>query len=110
VNFLLDGDGTLLEHYRTLNRRNQAMTAILLATMFAAAAVLALGAIADSWRQFGTAAMALREQLATCSRTRELHFTLVTTEVRRASARVYRLNFRPAGQSLPLQPELRAAA
>ncbi len=86
------------------------MAAILLTTLFAAAAVLALGAIGASWRQFGTAALALRDQLAACGTARELRFTLVTTEVRQVGATVYRPQFRASARTLPLQPVLRAAA
>ena len=93
------------------------MIAALIATLFAAAAFLALAAIGTSWRDYGAAALELRRQLAECTRTREFRYRLVTTTVRgeaRPGATIYKVNFRPPAKSLALRlpgrPELRAAA
>ncbi len=86
------------------------MLTALIATLFAAATFLALAAIGASWRDHGAAALALHRQLKACGTTREFRFTLVTTEVRREGAMVYRPRFRPEARNLPFQPELRAAA
>ncbi len=73
------------------------MIAAMLATLFAAAAVLALAAIADSWRNHGAALLALRSQLQACSQEKEVRFTLITTQVNIASATIYRPVFGKAG-------------
>lgn len=90
------------------------MLALLLSTLFAASACLALAAIGSSWRSYGAAVLELRRQLAECGRSRELRFALVSTTVRKldepAGATVYRPSFRPVAMSLAWQPELRAAA
>jgi hypothetical protein len=90
------------------------MIALLLSTLFAAATCLALGAIGSSWRSHGAALLELRGQIGECGQTRELRYRLITTTVggidTPASATVYRLEFKAPTRSLPLQPELRAAA
>ena len=90
------------------------MIATLLSTLFAAAAFLALGAIADSWRSHGTAVLALREQLRALRETREVRYTLVLTEVgRREPAPRYAVTLpmvtAPVAAGLPFQPSRRAA-
>jgi hypothetical protein len=94
------------------------MIAALVSMLFATAACLALGAIAATWRQFGAAALSLREELANCVSTREMRFTVITTHVHRQGADTWRPGFRPLA-SLTLrqprrreirQPGLRAAA
>ncbi|MFA7586932.1 MAG: hypothetical protein WCY11_12175 [Novosphingobium sp.] len=85
------------------------MVAILLATLFAAAAVLSLAAIADSWKTHGGAMLALRQQLRECSTTSDCSFRLITTHVQRGSATIYWPTFRPSAKSLPFQPERYAA-
>lgn len=86
------------------------MIAALLTTLFAASAFLALGAIADSWRSFGQAALALRGQLRAACEVRDYSFTLVTTEVRSSKEALpsYRITRLGAGP-LPFQPAQRAA-
>ena len=69
------------------------MTATLVSMLFAAAACLALGAIAVSWRSYGAAALSLRQQLAACDPLRELRFVTVTPLVRCESAQVWRPGF-----------------
>lgn len=95
------------------------MLALLLPTLFAASAVLALAAIGSSWRSHGGAVRALRHQAGECVRSRELRYTLITTRVRwhgdEPGATIYRPEFRPVARSLApglaaCQPELRAAA
>ena len=98
------------------------MLALLLPTLFAASAFLALAAIGSSWRSYGGAVHALRRQAGECVRSRELRYTLITTTVRwqetGSGATIYRPEFRPMVRSLapslplclPGQPELRAAA
>ena len=94
------------------------MFALLLYTLFAASASLALGTIGSSWHRHGGAALAVPRQLHDCGLTRELRFKLVTTSVGgnfgRAEAKIYRVDFRQPARSLPLrtpaQSGLRAAA
>jgi hypothetical protein len=86
------------------------MLTALIATLFTATAFLAMAAIGASWRNYGAAALALREQLQACKTTREFRFTLITTEVRHSGATIYRPDFRPEARGLPFQPGLRAAA
>ena len=91
------------------------MIATLLSTLFVAAAFLALGAIADSWRSHGKAVLALREQLRALRQTREVRYTLVMTEVgrRELSAPRYAVTLPlaagPVTAGLPFQPSRRAA-
>ena len=87
------------------------MIATLVSLLFAAAACLALGAIAASWRAYGPAALSLRQQLAECDPARELRFVRITTLVRLANSEVWRPGFRPLA-SLPRRhrrPQLRQA-
>ena len=88
------------------------MIDMLISTLFAASACLALGAIAGSWRAHGAAALDLRRRLRECPAMRDFRVTLVTTVVcvEPPSATIYRPEFRPAARSLPLAPALRAAA
>ena len=84
------------------------MIAMMIATLFAASAVLAIGVIAESWHRHGGSFRALRKELAACATSREFRFTLVTTELRTAAA--CRPAIMPrAMRSLPLQPARRAA-
>lgn len=81
------------------------MYAILASTLFIAAGLLAIAAIAWSWLRYGPAAVALRRELAACTRQREMRYVVVTTQVRRAPVRVQSAAARPQ-----LRPTLRAAA
>ena len=87
------------------------MIATLVTMLFAAAACLALGTIAASWRTFGPAALSLRQQLAQCDPVRELRFVRITTLVQMESAEVWRPGFRPlTSQPRPhRRPQLRQA-
>jgi hypothetical protein len=95
------------------SQRNQTMTAVLLFTLFAGTAFLAIGAMAVSWKQYGPAALAIRGQLRECSPTREVRYRIIEMKVQPAalnsapatSAKIYRPRFRPVAQ-----PALRAAA
>lgn len=85
------------------------MIATLLTTLFVASAFLALGAIADSWRSFGEASLALRTQLKATCETREYRYTLVTTEVRDRRADTPRYRVTPLAGAALFQPVRRAA-
>ena len=71
------------------------MTATLVTMLFAAAACLALGTIAATWRNYGPAALSLRQQLAQCDPARELRFVRITTLVQLDHAEIWRPGFRP---------------
>ncbi len=86
------------------------MIVTLLSAFFAAAALLAITAIADSWRRHGAAMLALRTQLRACQPSHDLRYTLVLTQVRQAGPRMAPARFKAADCGLPLrQPEQRAA-
>ena len=85
------------------------MFAILASTLFAAAGCLALGAIAVSWQRYGTAALALRQQLAACDTGREMRFVVMTTQLRCEIAQAWRPGFRPLATGRMAQPPLRPA-
>ena len=85
------------------------MIATLASLLFAAAACLALGAMAASWRAYGAEVLSLRDQLAACDPVRELRFVRITTLVQMDNAEVWRPCFRPLA-SLPRRhgrPQLR---
>lgn len=86
------------------------MATLLLSTLFAASAWLAILAIAGSWHRYGAGFLALRGQIETCPPTRELRFKLMTIDAKWAGAAIYRPQFRQAAWVLPVQSELRAAA
>ena len=71
------------------------MIATLVSLLFAAAACLALGAMAASWRAYGATALSLRQQLALCDPVRELRFVRITTLVQMENSEVWRPGFRP---------------
>lgn len=62
------------------------MIAVLLSTLFAAAAVLAVGALAQAWQRYGAAALAVHDQLRACPETRELRYAVREWPVRPAVA------------------------
>ena len=87
--------------------------------VLAVAASLALGAMTATWRTYGGEVLSLRQQLATCERSRELRFVTITTLVRMEGEDQWRPGFSPlaaqmtARRSQPrraLQPELQHAA
>ena len=118
MNFLLDGVEQLSNIGAMDHSREIEMLALLLPTLFAASAFLALAAIGSSWGSYGEAVRALRRQAGECVRSRDLRYTLITTTVRwqeiEGGATIHRPEFRPVARNLALywpgQPELRAAA
>jgi hypothetical protein len=79
------------------------MTAILMSALFAASGLLAAITIAANWRRYGRTALALRDQMGSCSEWREVRVTIGEVTVRH-QASVLRPDFtrpsrRPAGLS-----------
>ncbi|MEO5604114.1 MAG: hypothetical protein ABIR02_00710 [Novosphingobium sp.] len=84
------------------------MIATLLATMFCATALLAIGAMWLSWKSFGFQFHELRREL------RAIHDPVTVRYTRRdiatrATATVYNLDFKAKADCLPFHPELRHA-
>lgn len=73
------------------------MIALLLVSLFTAAALLALGAMAHSLWRYGEAALAIHARLESCSDTREVRY-LVRAVARPGYGQVIRADFtrRPA--------------
>lgn len=88
------------------------MVTTLLATMFAGAALLALGSMAFSWLSFGSRFTELRRQLRDADKA-TVRYTWRETGAR-PSAVIYNLDFKAKADGLPFhperKPELRAAA
>lgn len=72
-------------------------------------AAIPVGVIWTSFRQHWRAASALRQQLASCSTSMTIRFTVTNVVVERASAVVHRPVFTPTRSSPHPQPVLRAA-
>lgn len=89
------------------------MVAMLLATLFAGAGLLALGTMIASWLCFGFRFRELREELARTQDGRPVRFTWRATGAR-STAVIYNLDFKAKADGLPYhpqrKPELRAAA
>ena len=75
------------------------MIAALIAILFAATFVAALGVIMSSWLRHAPVVAGLRQQLATCEDQRELRFTVTTIDVRNSGATVYYPDFGGANRS-----------
>lgn len=91
------------------------MSVILPATLFAASGLLAFAAIALSWRHYGFQALALRDELAATSVSREMRYVVMTTQVRSVPGEIWCVPFRPlaanrTAQRRQPQMTLRAAA
>ncbi len=91
------------------------MIAFALTTLFAAATMLALTAMAQSWRQYGTAALAVRSALKQCEATRSCDYRIISHDTAGPilvpiPARVVALPIKPSVRRPLLQPALRAAA
>ncbi len=87
------------------------MIALALTALFASAALLAIAAIAQSWRQYGTAALAVRGELKQCDATRSFTFRIISHDgPRRKAAQIIALPVRLVVRRPLLQPALRAAA
>ncbi len=91
------------------------MLAFALTTLFAAATMLALAAMAQSWRQYGTAALVVRGVLQQCEATRSFDYRIISRDaamptLTRIPARVIALPVRPLVHRPLRQPALRAAA
>jgi hypothetical protein len=82
------------------------MTAILLITLFAGAALLALSTMAVSWRQWGAKFAQARSELRNADHRVGVRFQWRGTAAPRASALVYQLKFTPQAEGLPFHPEL----
>lgn len=89
------------------------MVATLLVTLFAGAALLAIGSMIFSWLSFGSRFVDLRRELRTAHDPLTLRYTWRDTGTR-PTAVIYNLDFKAKADGLPfhpeLKPELRAAA
>lgn len=85
------------------------MIAILLSTLFAASAVLAIVTIGASWRRHGATALAIHRQLRSCNDMRDVCFTIHASPPRVTGAVIVRAEF---GRRVPplTAPGWRAAA
>ena len=87
------------------------MFALTLIALFASAALLAVACLAQSWRQYGTAALALRGEMKQCDATREFDYRIISHDLpSRKPAQVIALPVRPSVRRPLRQPALRAAA
>ncbi len=87
------------------------MLALALTALFACAALLAVAAIAQSWRQYGTTALVLRGELKKCDATRGFDYRIITQDVpTRGPAQIVALPVKPSTRRPMRQPALRAAA
>lgn len=78
------------------------MLSMLLVVLFTGCGLLALGAMALTWREHGATLLGLRAELRDCADVRNYRFTLITV-----GPRVSAPAFRPSG--FPSQPARRAA-
>ena len=81
------------------------MIATLLTTLFTGAALLAVGAMAISWLNFGFRFRELRDELRTTRDPLPIHCTWRTAA--RPSAVIYNLDFKAKADGLPFHPERR---
>lgn len=87
------------------------MLALALTALFACAALLALAAMAQSWRQYGTAALALRGELKQCGVMRGFDYRIITHDMpSRGPAKIIALPVKSSARRPLKQPALRAAA
>ena len=91
------------------------MIALALTTLFTAATVLALAALAQTWRQYWTSALAVRSALKQCEATRSFDYRIISRGpalpvLTRIPPQVIALPVRSLVRRPRLQPALRAAA
>ena len=91
------------------------MIAFALTALFASTALLALAAIAQSWRQYGMTALTIRSALKQCQATRNFDYRIISLDAAspkpaRAVAQIIALPIRPSLRHPLPQPALRAAA
>lgn len=82
------------------------MIATLLATMFAGAALLAVGTMLFSWKRFGFRFHELRGELRATQHPVSVRYTWREAAPLR-TATVYSLDFKAKADGLPFHPELR---
>jgi hypothetical protein len=83
------------------------MVATLLATLFASAALLAVGAMAYSWLTFGAGFAELRRQLRATHDPLTVRYTWRAIGAR-PSAVIYNFDFKAKADGLPFHPELKS--
>ena len=83
------------------------MIATLLATMFAGAAILALGTMVLSWMNFGFRFRELRAELRDAHDPVTVRYAWRDLVAPLRSATVYNLDFKAKADALPFHPELR---
>jgi hypothetical protein len=83
------------------------MIATLLATMFIAAALLALGTMILSWKAFGFRFGELRAELRATNEPVNVRYAWRDAVAPQRSATVYSLDFTAKADGLPFHPELR---
>jgi hypothetical protein len=81
------------------------MIATLLATMFAGAAILAVGTMALSWTSFGFRFRELREELRATHDPVSVRYNWRDVVAPLRSATVYNLDFTAKADALPFHPE-----
>ncbi len=82
------------------------MIATLIATLFTGAAILAVGVMILSWREFGCRFSELRAQLRATNDPVMIRYTW-RDKAPRHSAVVYNLDFKAKADGLPFHPERR---
>lgn len=82
------------------------MIATLITTLFAGAALLAVGVMIISWRSFGFRFKELRDELGATHDPVSVRYAWRETAPR-ASALIYNLDFKAKADALPFHPELR---
>jgi hypothetical protein len=86
------------------------MIAGFLPCLFAAAALLALGAIVHGWLRYGSAALAVRGQLAACPEFRDVRFVIRELPRPVTRAVIIRPDFTRRANPRTPYPAMRAAA
>lgn len=83
------------------------MIATLLVTLFAGAAILAVGSMIASWRSFGARFGELRQELRASQEPLTVRYAWRDSAAPRSSAVIYNLDFTARADGLPFHPELR---
>lgn len=83
------------------------MIATLITTLFAGAALLAVGVMIVSWRSFGFRFKELRDELGATQDPVNVRYTWRETAVPAPSALIYNLDFKAKADALPFHPERR---
>jgi hypothetical protein len=87
------------------------MIALALTALLAFATLLAIAAIAQSWRQYGAAVLALRSDLKQCETMRSFSYRIISNDATKPrAARIFALPVRVSPLRQPMQSALRAAA